>query len=66
MKVIEEKEVSEDCSTCLYASVFGCSHADRQKDWMYYMANPWHKCPSWWLDHRRFTKAPLNNLGVYQ
>lgn len=52
IKVIEKKEVPENCSTCLYGRGLGCGHADRKQDWMRYalLGN----CPSYWLDQNRF------------
>lgn len=56
IKVYETKYVPETCSTCLYGRGVGCSHADRQKDWMQYGLLG-HGCPSFWLDQERFPAA---------
>lgn len=57
-RVIVTQEVPENCSTCLYGKIYGCAHADRQKDWTYYrMWRGLKPCPSWWLDQNRFERA---------
>ena len=53
----DKKQVPENCSTCLYGTVFGCSNANRQKDWMKYEIIGMG-CPSYWLDQHRF--EPVN------
>ena len=56
--LVIEKDVPEDCTTCLYYRFNGCANADRQKDWMHYRV--WkglEQCPSWWLDQNRFERT---------
>lgn len=54
VEVIETKKIPENCTTCLYGRVYGCAHANRQNDWMRYVAFSWldNNCPSFYLDHK--------------
>ena len=65
IQVYERKFIPENCSTCLYGpnaigwngepvGRIGCSHADRQKDWMLYSYGLKGICPSFWIDQNRF------------
>lgn len=54
IEVYETKKIQENCSTCLYQMAFGCGNANRKEDWFKY-AMFGYGCPSYWLDHNRFT-----------
>ena len=53
-EVYKSERIPENCSTCLYGTGWGCSHADRQKDWMFYGMYG-AKCPSYWLNQNKYT-----------
>lgn len=53
MKVYVDKELPDNCMTCLYRRQLGCAHADRLRDWPYYaLYRGDNGCPSWWPAHK--------------
>ena len=58
LTAIDECLPDGECGFDVLGRPNGCAHADRQKDWMRYRV--WmglERCPSWWLDQKRFERA---------
>lgn len=53
------KRIPENCTTCQFGRMYGCAHADRQKDWTRYVSFTWsdNECPSFNLDRNRYKAA---------
>lgn len=56
VEVQKTTKIPENCATCTYGRIYGCGHADRQKDWKRYVGFTWldNDCPTFRLDQNRY------------
>ena len=59
IEIYEKKKIPENCSTCLYQTCtigrfYGNANVSNGDAFRYYILG---KCPYYWLDHNRFTRA---------